>query len=82
MASIALSCQVDFTAFELRILVHEALQEKIEVLCDAFFREAQLVKRLNKAETCASRLVQIEHISMVVPRVGIILEDEWIFNVI
>ena len=80
MAGIALSCNVQITSFELRILFYELIQEFIEVLCNSSFRSFIIENRSDFREASANRLVDIKKVSIVVPRVGVLSEGEVIID--
>ena len=81
MASVALTGNVDLTPLELWILNHEVVQEDDEIICDRVLRPAKRSKVFHETEACPDGLVHVHHISVVVPRVGIVFELEGVHRV-
>jgi len=73
VASETFSREVNFTTLKLGILLHEVVEECVEIVCDCIFTPSERTKLFNKTEASSQRLVNIHNISFVVPGEWIIL---------
>jgi len=68
VAGVRLTSDIKCTIFELWVLCQEAFEETVEVCGDLYF-VAHLVALLGLGESCTDRLIDIQKIGRVVPRV-------------
>ena len=81
VTGIRLSCDENFAAFVLGVLVHEVVKEHKEVLSKSILRHTEGSKSIGETHASAKRLVNIHHICLVVPRPLIFLKDVRILDV-
>ena len=76
MSSIRFSCNEKLTTFELWVSDKEVVHKNVEVECYIILIPSEFPKALDLRKPCTNWLVEVQHISIVVPRVFIILKLE------
>ena len=74
VASVALARNVNLATLVLRVFCHEVVQEVIEVLSNGTLGPAKRAKTVDEAEASSKRLVNVHHVSIVVPRVLVVFK--------